>query len=159
MSARRRSIIATALLAPLALPTLAHAKDNADLQAIRQTLQRYEHALNASDSAAIVRLFTDDGVLLAPDAPAAVGQSALRAAYEGTFTAIALKLSFTVDELKPLGQGTALLRSHSAGTLKGQGSALPAGPAAFKELFLLRKQSDGQWKFSHYSFSSAAAAR
>lgn len=150
----------TALLLTLSLaPAMSHAKSTPDEAAIRQTLALYETALNAADTAAIVELYTADGVQMAPDAPAAVGRDAVRGAYEATFKAIALKLKFTVEEVKLLGKNTALLRSHSDGTLKINGLDKPAAPAAFKELFLLRKQADGQWKFSHYSFSTAPVAQ
>ncbi len=154
-----RNSFAPVLLAALIAPTLAYAKDTADEQAIRQTLSRYESALNAADTATIVNLYTDDGVQMAPDAPAAVGREAVKAAYDGTFKAISLNLKFTVDEVKMLGKNAALLRSHSAGTLKINGTEQPAGPAAFKELFVLNKQADGQWKLSHYGFSTAPAAK
>lgn len=126
---------------------------------IRQTLARYETALNVADTATIVDLYTKDGIQMAPDAPAAVGAEGIKAAYEGTFKAISLKLKFTVDEVKVLSKTSALLRSHSAGTLKVNGTDQPAGPAAFKELFILNKQANGQWKFSHYSFSTAPVAK
>lgn len=151
--------LAPLLLAAIIAPTLTYAKDNPDEQAIRQTLSRYESALNGADTAAIVDLYTNDGVQMAPDAPAAVGREAVKAAYDGTFKAISLNLKFTVDEVKMLGKNAALLRSHSAGTLKINGTEQPAGPAAFKELFVLNKQADGQWKFSHYGFSTAPAAK
>lgn len=124
-------------------------------QAIRQTLTHYETALKASDTPTIVKLYTADGVQMAPDAPAAVGSTAVQAAYDGTFKAIALDLQFNVDEIKLLNRDTALLRTHSVGTLKVNGTTQPAGPAAFKELFLLKRQADGRWLFTHYSFSTA----
>ena len=153
----RRGLAAVATAASLAagLGLAAGPAYAADTAAIRQTLQRYEEALNRSDTAAIVQLYTDDGVQMAPDAPAAAGREALRGAYAATFQAIALQLAFTVDEIQLLGKDTALLRSHSVGTLKVQGQAQPPGPAAFKELFVLRKQRNGQWQFSHYAFSAA----
>ncbi|MES2612615.1 MAG: SgcJ/EcaC family oxidoreductase [Pseudomonadota bacterium] len=158
----RRGVAATAAAASVAallsMPSLfAHAAPASDDAAIRQTLQRYEEALNRADTAAIVQLYTEDGVQMAPDAPAAAGREALKSAYAGTFQAIALKLVFTVDEVQLLGKDAALVRSRSSGTLKVQGNDQPAGPAAFKELFVLRKQRDGQWKFSHYAFSAAPA--
>lgn len=153
------TILASLVLAAAAAPALVHAKDHTDEQAIRQTLTRYESALNTSDTATIVDLYAKDGVQMAPDAPAAVGRDAVKAAYEGTFKAIALRLKFTVDEVKVLGKTSALVRSHSAGTLKVNGIEQPAGPAAFKELFVLNKQADGQWKFTHYSFSTAPTAK
>ena len=153
-----RSVFAPIVLASVIAPAFAVAKDNPDEQAIRQTLARYETALNAADTTAIVDLYAKDGVQMAPDAPAAVGRDGVKAAYDGTFKAISLTLKFTVDEVKVLSKTSALLRSHSTGTLKINGTDQPAGPAAFKELFILNKQADGQWKFSHYSFSTAPAA-
>ena len=140
-------------------PTAVLAKDGGEAQAIRQVLAQYEQALNAADTNTIAQLYTADGVQMAPDAPAAVGRDSVAAAYTGTFKAISLNLKFTVDEVKVLSKNSALLRSHSAGTLKINGTDQPAGPTAFKELFILNKQADGQWKFSHYSFSTAPVAK
>ena len=147
-----RRVITVAALAALALPALAQ-----DVRAgVIKTLQSYESALARGDAAAIAQLYTTDGVQMAPDYPAAVGREGVKAAYEGTFKAVALDLKFTADEIKPLGSDTALLRSHSTGTFKVKGIDKPAAPASFKELFLLRKQQDGNWLFTHYSFSASA---
>lgn len=154
-----RVALVSVLVASSMAPGLAQAKTNPEELAIRQTLSRYEAALNAADTAAIVNLYTKDGVQMAPDFPPAVGQDGVKAAYEGTFKAISLKLKFNVDEVKVLSKTAALLRSHSVGTLKVNGSDKPAGPAAFKELFVLNKQADGQWKFTHYSFSTMPVAK
>ena len=156
---RIRTAVTPFFLAAVLVPSFANATGNADEQAIRQTLARYESALNVADTAAIVDLYTQNGVQMAPGAPAAVGQDAIKATYDGTFKAISLKLKFNVDEIKVLSKTSALLRSHSAGTLKVNGTDQPAGPAAFKELFVLNKQADGQWKFSHYSFSTVPVAQ
>ncbi|WP_316862026.1 SgcJ/EcaC family oxidoreductase [uncultured Cohaesibacter sp.] len=136
----------------------AFADEASDKAAIRDVLASYEKALNAADTAAIVDLYTADGVQMAPDFPAAVGSKAVAASYDGTFKAIALKLAFTIDEVKLLGPDAALLRSHSNGTVKVNGSDQPAAPAAFKELFLLARQNGEEWKFTHYSFSAAQAS-
>ena len=154
-----RTVFAPFLLATLMVPTLIQAKDNPDERAIRQTLSSYESALNASDTTTILGLYTKDGVQMAPDAPPAVGRDAVKAAYEGTFKAVSLDLKFTVDEVKVLGKSSALVRSHSDGTLKINGIGQPGAPAAFKELFILNKQADGEWKFSHYSFSAMSIAK
>lgn len=150
-----RKLSAPVLLTLAFAPALAHAKASPDEQGILQTLSRYESALNAADTATIVDLYTKGGIQMAPEAPVAAGRDAVNAAYEGTFKAISLKLKFTVDEVKMLSKTSALLRTHSAGTLKVNGTEQPAAPAAFKELFILNKQAGGQWKFSHYSFSTA----
>lgn len=133
----------------------ALADEASDKAANQDVLATYEKALNAADTAAIVDLYTAEGVQMAPDFPPAVGSKAVAASYAGTFKAIALKLAFTIDEVKLLGPDAALLRSHSNGTVKVNGSDQPAAPAAFKELFLLARQKGEEWKFTHYSFSTA----
>lgn len=153
-----RRTSASILVALAVAPTLVRA-DNSAEQAIRQTLARYESALNASDTVKVLAVYTASGIQMAPDAPAAVGTEAVRAAYDGTFKAISLKLTFTVDEIRLMGQHHALLRTHSSGTVKVNGVDQPAAPAAFKELFLLQRQTDGQWKFTHYSFSTSPVAQ
>ena len=90
------------------LPSVSMAQGQADTASIRQALQHYEQALNRSDTAAIVALYTPDGVQMAPDAPAAVGREGVRAAYDATFKAIALNLRFTVDDIKLVGQDAAV---------------------------------------------------
>jgi uncharacterized protein (TIGR02246 family) len=119
---------------------------------IEQLLNKYERALNAGDVNAAVQLYTDDGVFMAPENPAAVGTKVLRQAYAGVFQAIALKLKFQVAETKLLSPEWALLRTTSTGAVKILANGAEV-PGSNQELFLLRK-SDGQWKIARYSFSS-----
>ena len=63
---------------------------------IEEVLKSYERALNASDVGGVVQLYTDDAVLLAPEAPTAVGIKAVRNAYTGIFQAIALNITFEI---------------------------------------------------------------
>lgn len=154
----KSSVTAAAVVIGLILGSSASALAGTDeTKEIVQTLAKYETALNAADVNAIVQLYTADGVQMSPDYPAAVGSEAIEASYAGTFKAITLKLKFNIDEVKVLGSNDALIRSHSTGTLKINGSETPAGPAAFKELFVLHKQDGNSWKFSHYSFSTVKA--
>src|ERR1700704_4271791 len=74
------------------------AADKSQQAQIEQLLNKYEQALNASDVNAAVQLYTDDGVFMAPENPAAVGTEVLRKAYTGVFQAIALKLKFQIAE-------------------------------------------------------------
>ncbi|MES2934218.1 MAG: nuclear transport factor 2 family protein [Pseudomonadota bacterium] len=119
---------------------------------IEELLKRYERALNTSDVKGVVSLYTDDAVLLAPDAPSAVGIKAVQDAYTGTFQAIGLNISFDIAETKLLSADWALLRTNSTGFIKilANGAQIPEGN---QELFLLHKQQ-GHWKIARYSFSS-----
>jgi uncharacterized protein (TIGR02246 family) len=87
------------------------------LAEIAGVLKSYERSLNAGDAAGVVRLYTDDAVLLAPEAASAVGIDAVRAAYTGIFQAIDVDLTFEVAELKVLSPDWAFLRSTSNGVV------------------------------------------
>ena len=119
---------------------------------IEGVLKSYERSLNASDVAGVVQLYTDDAVLLAPEAPSAVGIEAVRNAYTGIFQAIAINITFEIAEVKPLSPEWAFLRSNSKGVVKilANGAQVPGGS---QELFVLHK-SQGRWKIARYSFSS-----
>lgn len=119
---------------------------------IEQVLNKYEQALNASDVNAAVQLYTDDGVFMAPENPAAVGTKVLGLAYAGVFQAIGLKLKFQVVENKLLSPEWAMLRTTSTGTVKILANGAEV-PGSNQELFLLRKVN-GDWKIARYSFSS-----
>jgi uncharacterized protein (TIGR02246 family) len=119
---------------------------------IEQLLSKYEQALNSSDVNAAVQLYTEDGVFMAPENPAAVGSKVLREAYAGVFQAIALKLKFQIAETKLLSPEWALLRTTSTGVVKIQANGAEV-PGSNQELFLLRR-TDAQWKIARYSFSS-----
>lgn len=154
-----RKVFTPILFLAVIVPSFANASDAVDKQGILDSLSRYETALNASDTRTIVELYAKDGIQMAPEATAAIGSEGIKAAYDATFKAISLKLKFHVDEVKILSKDVALLRSHSEGTVKVNGSDQSAGLAAFKELFVLHKEANGKWKFTHYSFSTTPVSK
>jgi uncharacterized protein (TIGR02246 family) len=124
--------------------------------AITAVLQRYQQALDASDVHGVVELYTDDAVVLPPNAPSAVGSAAVRATYKGIFQAIDLDLTFDIAEVKVASPNWAFLRSTSQGTI----TVLATGaqiPSSNHELFVLHR-SRGGWKLARYSFSSVLPA-
>lgn len=154
----KNKIIISVLLSSGGVFTSAHAASQMDeTAAVKQVLAQYQQALNASDTKTIANLYAKDGIQMAPDAPAAVGQDAVEQAYAQTFNAITLNLTFNVDEVKLLDENHALLRSHSNGTMKINGQGQSPVDVAFKELFILEKEPAANWKFSHYSFSRSGS--
>lgn len=134
-----------------------HAGASDDKAAIERVLSRYEQALNGADREAVVELYTQNGVQMAPDAPVAQGSEQVADAYDGIFATISLNLTFATDEVQVFDANHAMMRSHSWGTLSVNGTNQPAANVAFKELWLLDK-TEGEWKFSHYSFSAMPVA-
>jgi uncharacterized protein (TIGR02246 family) len=129
--------------------------ERSDRAQIEKLLKSYEQALNASNVAGVVKLYTDDAVLMAPGSPSAVGIQAVENAYAGTFQAIRLNITFQIAELHLLSDESAFLRTNSTGqiTILANGAVIPEGN---QELFVLCK-ANGQWKIARYSFSSFLA--
>jgi uncharacterized protein (TIGR02246 family) len=119
-----------------------------DESAIRHVMSSYEEALNASNTAAVLPLYAEDGVFMAPN-----NQAAVRTAYDAVFQAITLKVKFTIAELVLMSPEWAFVRTNSAGTNKinKTGAVSPEGN---QELFVFNKAPDGTWRIARYSFSS-----
>jgi uncharacterized protein (TIGR02246 family) len=130
-------------------PLSSNPQQRAEIVAV---LKHYERALNASDVAGVVQLYTADAVLMAPNAPAAIGTDAVRAAYTGIFQAIDIDLTFEVAEVNVVSPEWAFLRSTSNGSVVvlANGAQIPSSN---QELFVLQK-CQGRWKLARYSFSS-----
>jgi len=138
-------------------PPSSHAQSEAGQRGgIEGLLKSYERALNASDVEGVVRLYTEDAVLLPPNAPSAVGIDAVRATYTGIFQAIDIDLTFEIAEVKVVSSDWAFLRSTSRGvvTILASGAQIPSSN---HELFVLHT-TRGRWKLARYSFSSVLPA-
>ena len=117
---------------------------------IETTLKRYETALNASDTEAVVALYAEDGVFMPTAAPTAAGSQQLRAAYDHVFGIIKLDIAFTIDEISVHGD-VAIARTISKGKVTVLAKGLTA-PEENRELFVL-KRVGGRWKISRYMFN------
>lgn len=122
-----------------------------DKSAITTLLKQYQVALNASSTSSVIACYAPDGVFMAQHFPTAVGNEAVRKAYDQTFGAITLSVEFEIIEVVPITPEWAFARTASAGTVKvatGGGSK-----EANQELFVVRKV-DGEWKIARYCFCS-----
>jgi uncharacterized protein (TIGR02246 family) len=129
----------------------------ADEAAIRGTLTSYEAALNASDTAAVIPLYADDGVFMPPYRQSAVGKAAVRQAYDAVFKAITLRVKFNLAEIVEMSSEWAFARTNSAGTNTVNATGARSAEAN-QELFIFRKGPDGAWKIARYSFSTTNPA-
>jgi uncharacterized protein (TIGR02246 family) len=128
-----------------------------DDAAIRSVLSSYEAALNASNTEAVMPLYSEDGVFMAPNFQSAIGKAAVRQAYDAVFKAITLKVKFTIAELVMMSSEWAFVRTNSAGTQKVNASGA-ASAEANQELFIFKKGGDGRWRIARYSFSTTNPA-
>jgi uncharacterized protein (TIGR02246 family) len=128
-----------------------------DDAAIRSVLSSYEAALNASNTEAVMPLYSEDGVFMAPNFQSAIGKAAVRRAYDAVFKAITLKVKFTIAELVMMSSEWAFVRTNSAGTQKVNASGATSTEAN-QELFIFKKGGDGGWRIARYSFSTTNPA-
>lgn len=118
---------------------------------IRTLLQRYEAALNQSDTDAILDLYGHEPVFMPQHAPALVGRAAVRAGYEQVFANLKLAIRFDIHEIEEAGD-VAWARTSSAGrtTLLATGMEVAEGN---NELFVFQREN-GAWKIHRYLFST-----
>jgi uncharacterized protein (TIGR02246 family) len=154
-------LAAVALLAAVGCTITAAAEDAspaasvaatpaADKVAITSVLSTYEAALNASDTEAIRRLYTEDVVLMRPFHPSVVGKAAVQ--QPSAPGARKLNIKFTIAEIVEMAPDWAFARTNSAGTITLNATGATS-PEANQELFIFRKDTDGAWKIARYSFS------
>jgi len=116
-------------------------------QDIARTVQEYIQQLNASNTRAIVDLYTDDAAFFQPERPAAVGSQQLTDAYNSAFAGVKVNMTNHIDTIFT-GGDLAAVRSHSSGTitLLADGTVVPM---ACRELWVLTR-SGGDWKIAQY---------
>ncbi len=118
---------------------------------IKEVINRYEQALNASSTDEAMKLYGENPVFMPQHSTALVGREAVRAGYDHVFRTIQLNIKFTVYEIEEFGE-LAFVRTSSAGTTR-----IIANNATVKEsnneLFIFRKEN-GEWKIHRYLFAT-----
>jgi uncharacterized protein (TIGR02246 family) len=125
---------------------------SAATEGVTALLAKYNEALNASSTDAVMPLYTEDGVFMPPYSQSAVGAAAVRKAYDAVFKAITLNVKFAIAEIVELGPGWAFARTNSAGTTTDHATGAKSAEGN-QELFVLKRYDDGSWKIARYSFS------
>jgi uncharacterized protein (TIGR02246 family) len=121
-------------------------------EALTALLAKYNEALNASSTDAIMPLYAEDGVFMPPYSQSSVGSAAVRKAYDAVFRAITLNVKFTIAEIVELGPGWAFARTNSAGTTTDHATGRKSAEGN-QELFIFKEDRDGAWEIARYSFS------
>ena len=118
---------------------------------IRTLISQYESALNASNVTGVLKLYGKNPAFMPQHAPAQVGRTAVKHAYENVFQTIKLNIKFTTHEVEVLGD-TAWARTSSAGKTKILANNIEVNEGN-NELFIFKKE-DGNWKIHQYLFST-----
>jgi uncharacterized protein (TIGR02246 family) len=121
-------------------------------QEIVNLIKRYEKALNASDTEAVMAVYGSDPIFMPQNSVALGGREAVKASYVQIFATIKLNVAFTIHEIVELGD-----MAYGRTTSAGQTNILAAKTTvkeANNELFIFRKE-EGQWKIHRYLFATS----
>ncbi len=159
MRALIRSIIVISAMTTLSANT-AVAHDDSDRSGIKRTVSTYVKALTASNLEGVVAQYANDGVFMPPNSQPITGKKAIRSAYANTFKNIDIDSDeFVIEEVVQVSPTWAFVRSHAKGSITSVATGAKISEGGTKELFVLQKQSDGNWKIARYAFSSTKPAR
>jgi len=124
----------------------------ADITAINEIWTQYVATLTAGDLDLWISLWTDDGIRMAPDAPAVIGKEQIREAMKPAFDQMTFDIAIANKEVRVAGDWAF---SRGTGTLsttpkKGGKTTKIDG----KYLTILERQADGSWKIAIDCFNS-----
>src|ERR1700685_3411927 len=120
------------------------ASTDSEDDAIRGVMASYNDALNGGSTAAVLPLYTDDGIFMPPYSPSAVGKAAVRTAYDAVFQELKFNVRFTIAELVVMAPTWAYVRTNSAGTTEHASTGKTTAEAN-QELFIFHREDDGAW--------------
>jgi ketosteroid isomerase-like protein len=115
-------------------------------------------AANAGNVDALVAVYANDAVLLPPNAPAQRGPDAIRTFWGGLLKAYTLKFELGSDLVEGRGD-LAYNVGHYRFTAVPKDKANPGMADEGKFVEILRKQSDGSWKYAVDMYNSNLAAQ
>ena len=152
MNSLRKILVLAAAIA--LTPTMASAQPKgADEAAIAKVRTAFQTAAGTQDGAAIAKLFSADGVEMAPNAPAAKGRAAIEAYHKAFGQQWMMHgMTITSGELKVHGD-----YAYDAGTYKQSLMPMKGGAVADdhgKYLVLLKKDGSGHWWITHAIYNS-----
>ena len=123
--------------------------NESDVAAIQSMTEAWEEAIQAEDIPALLAMWTDDLVVMGPDAPTARGKQALEESYRGLFEAFAVTATWPVEGTEEIVVADRWAYQMSeftlTMTLKAGGEAIEADG---KLIMIFQRQPDGTWKFA-----------
>lgn len=119
---------------------------------IKQVIETYIEAMGRSQADVLASLFTDDGILMAVDAPTIQGAEQINAFFVHGFGALKIAAKITFDEITVSGEyAFVLTHSEVQITVKQAGAV---SNEKNRELFVL-KNGNGTWKIARYMFNKS----
>lgn len=146
------SIISKTIMLMLVISTISfNSQAENSKMSIEKLIQTYQQALNASNTDAVMKLYSNEPVFMPQHSVAQNGKEAVKQAYDFVFKTIKLNVEFSIYEIEEFGD-TAWARTSSKGktTILENGAVIDEGN---NELFVFKKVN-GEWKIHRYLFAT-----
>ncbi len=126
----------------------------ADVAAINEIWIQYAGNISSGGLDSWMSLWTDNGIQMAPDAPAVLGKEQIRAKYESIFPQFIFKMAITNEEVRVAGDLSFSRGNYTLSmTPKAGGETIKIDG---KYLSIEERQADGSWKIIRSCFNSNA---
>jgi uncharacterized protein (TIGR02246 family) len=132
------------------MKTSAIADD--DVKAIRRLGEEFFEAVNAGDLDRRIATMDPDAVIMPPDRPSIVGKEEIRRLSHEYSAVFEEKCSLAYDEVEAVGHW-GFVRATVTGTRTSK-SGSEVEKVNLKNLWIVKKQANGQWKFWRIMFNS-----
>ena len=118
----------------------------ADISAVKEFGNQYAVACNTGDLDLYISLWTDDGVQMPPDTPAAIGKEQIRARMKPLFDQFIMEISLSIEEVRVAGDWAFGRCTYTISTTPKKGGETVKRSG--KDLHILERQADGSWKIA-----------
>jgi uncharacterized protein (TIGR02246 family) len=140
-------------LRPTQVMTFVDKQRNDDVTAITRLGERYFEATNAGDAERCIATMAADVIIMPPDAPSIIGVEQLRRRSQAYHAQYSAKYKLVFDEIEVFGD-TAFARTTVSG-MRTQRSDGSVEQLLWRNLWIVKRQVDGQWKFWRIIFNAA----
>ena len=145
--------LAAGVVLGVALVGAGIAAQGKDDPAIAKVRSAYQTAVGAQDAVAIAKLYTADGVEMAPNAPAAKGRAAIEALHKAFAQQWMMHgMTITPTETKVMGDTAYDVGTYQQSLMAQKGGGMVEDKG--KYIVLLRKDAGGTWLISHAIYNS-----
>ena len=132
------------------------AKADPARAAIEKQNAAFSAAFARGDAAALAAAYTDDAIVLPPDAEMVRGKAGIEALWKGLISAGAKSLALTTVDVQSSG---ALAVETGTGILKIQPSGAAEQTQSAKYVVVWKRQADGSWKLHRDMWNAVPAAK
>lgn len=128
-----------------------------DVKAIKKVGEEYFEATNVGDPDRCIATMAPDVIIMPPGRPSIFGKEQLRRLSHDYHTTFELKYHLVYDEVEATGDfGFARTTVTGTRTSRSDGSV---EKLVWRNLWIVKRQDDGKWKFWRIMFNSAVSSR